>query len=488
MENIHPTSFSEMNLVPALLEGIEGIGFSSPTPIQQQAIPVMLEGKDIIGSAQTGTGKTAAFVIPVINAIMQQPDKVGVKALIISPTRELAMQIDQTIEGLGYFTGVSSCAIYGGNNKNEWDKQMAAIKKNVDIVVATPGRLLMHGSLGYLNFQSVQMLVLDEADKMLDMGFYQDIVRIVGELPENRQTIMFSATMPPKIRELARKVMRTKPVEINLQVSQPAEGIDQQVYVLYENQKIPLIVHLLKNAEIENMVIFSASKLGADEVHKSLTKAGLNTRVIHSDRSQDERLDVLRQFKNKEFPILVATDILSRGIDIDNLSHVVNYNVPHDAEDYVHRIGRTARASKKGTAITFVDPKDQHRFMRIEQFLKREIPKIPLPDFLGEAPVYQPDRQRGRGGNSQHNGGQNRRPNTQNNHSQKPRHPHPQPRKEHPGKPQFQGKPQENRPNPPVQNPPLNDHQGQNAAPPKPYKRPFKKRPKPKGDTPPPTV
>lgn len=379
--------FSDFSLLPELLEGIDSLGFGEPTPIQKAAIPIIMAGKDIIACAQTGTGKTAAYLIPLINRVLEKGNTVGIKALILSPTRELAMQIDQALEGLGYFANVGSVAIFGGNNKNEWDKQMAAIKNGVDVVVATPGRLLQHGSLGYLDFSQLEMLILDEADKMMDMGFHQDILRIVKELPATRQTLMFSATMPPKIREFSKNILRN-PEEVNLKTSKPAEGIDQQVFVCYENQKLGLLESIIKTQEVENMVIFSSSRAKADEIFMKLFQLGYAVNVIHSDRTQDERQSVLREFKNKEFKILVATDILSRGIDIEGLSHVLNFDAPHDPEDYVHRIGRTARANTTGCAITFVGERDQYKFQRVEAFLGRIIEKQPIPAHLGEGPEY----------------------------------------------------------------------------------------------------
>ena len=384
-------TFSDFPLEATLLEGIAAIGFDKPTPIQQAAIPIIVAGKDMIGSAQTGTGKTAAFVIPTLNRIMQMPQTPKVKALIITPTRELALQIDQTIEGLGYFTGVSSLPIYGGNNKMDWDRQIAAIKNGVDIIVATPGRLLMHLSLGYLDFSETEMLILDEADKMLDMGFYNDILRIVKELPEERQALMFSATMPPKMRELARKILKKGAEEVNFKMSKPAENIHQEIFYIEEENKLALLGEIMKAQKVESMIIFAASRVKADGIHANLIKSGYEAKVIHSDKGQDERQQMLLEFKNKQYPILVATDILARGIDIDNLTHVLNFDVPHDPEDYVHRIGRTARAGGSGTAITFVSPREKFRFRPIEQFLGRNLEKWTL-SAEGIVPYVEPPR------------------------------------------------------------------------------------------------
>ncbi|MBX7242480.1 MAG: DEAD/DEAH box helicase [Bacteroidia bacterium] len=389
MEN-NELSFSDFGLDERVLESILGIGYSKPTPVQAAAIPVIMSGSDLLATAQTGTGKTAAFVIPIVDYLMKNEDRKGIRVLIISPTRELAMQIDQAIDGLSYHTGVSSVAIFGGSDKQEFDRQMSAIQRGVDILVATPGRLLQHLNLIYSDFSSVELLVLDEADKMLDMGFYNDIMKIVKEINEKHQTLMFSATMPPKIKEFASKILKPDAQSISFKLSQPAEGATQEVYVVYENQKLPLLLHILKTAEIDSLIIFTSSKLKADEFHALIVKNKINACVFHSDIEQEQRIELMRKFKNKEYKVLVATDILSRGIDIDNLSHVVNVDVPHDAEDYIHRIGRTARSGRTGTAITFVSEKDQRKFASIERLIGKTIPKMEVPEFIGQTPEYSP--------------------------------------------------------------------------------------------------
>lgn len=398
--------FDEFDLDPYLLDSLSSIGYEEATPVQEQAIPVILEGKDLIACAQTGTGKTGAFLIPMIENIMVSGNaNPGTKALIIVPTRELANQIDQNMEALSYFTGVSSVAVYGGSNSKQWDTQKNAIDNGVDVIIATPGRFKMHYKLGYMDLSQVDTVILDEADKMLDMGFYPDIVEIISYLPkENRQTLMFSATMPKKIRVLAKEIMQTKPEEISLALSKPAEGVDQRAYVVYDRQKKDLLRHLLQQEEVDSMIIFASSKLSVDQIAATLRQMGFDARAIHSDREQSERQETLTQFKNKQFPIVVATDVLSRGIDIDSLSHVLNFDVPMDAEDYVHRIGRTARANTTGTAMTFINPDDMYRFGKIEALIEAEVPKHKIPEELGEVPIYSPSG-RGRGGGRRGGGG-----------------------------------------------------------------------------------
>ncbi len=370
--------------------------YQSATPIQEAAIPAILEGKDVIACAQTGTGKTAAYLIPALQIVRQfQPG--AIRALVISPTRELAFQIEQNLQAIGYYSGITSVAVYGGNDSRGWDTQRNAIQGGVDFIIATPGRFLMHLGLGYMDLSQVEIVILDEADKMLDMGFHADIMKIMEQLPKERQTLMFSATMPKKIRQLAHDVLR-EPVEINFNLAKPAAGISQQAYCVYEDQKIPLLQHLIKTREIDSMIIFSSSKLKVDEIHRKLTKLGVEVRAMHSDKEQAERTETLSAFKNKQFKILVGTDVLARGIDVDNLSHVLNFDCPKDAEDYVHRVGRTARASRTGEAITFVDPRDFHRLSRIERLIEAPIPKPEMPEFLGETPVYDPNARPSKGG------------------------------------------------------------------------------------------
>lgn len=370
------------------MEGLDSMGFENATPVQEQAIPVVLANKDLIACAQTGTGKTAAFILPIVHSLMQfdsLPSKPQV--LILVPTRELAIQIDQQIEGLGYFTGISSVAVYGGGSGSDYANEKKALQSGAPIVVATPGRLIAHLNMGYVDFSGLRFLVLDEADRMLDMGFLPDMQRIIAVTNKERQTLMFSATMPDAIRKLARLILKSYE-EINLAVSKPAENVLQGAYMTHENQKIPLIQHLIEGRDLPLVLIFSATKKGVKDIEQHLLKKKLNARAIHSDLTQEERGKVLRDFKHREIQVLVATDIVSRGIDIDNISLVINYNVPGDAEDYVHRVGRTARAEKTGVALTFISEEEIYKFNRIEQFIDTEIRKLPLPAALGEGPTY----------------------------------------------------------------------------------------------------
>ncbi|MFN8396771.1 MAG: DEAD/DEAH box helicase [Bacteroidia bacterium] len=388
--------FSEFDLHDEILMGLQDMGFENATPVQEQAIPIILEGNDLIACAQTGTGKTAAFLIPTIDILDDVPGP-HIKCLILVPTRELAIQIDKECEGLCYHTYVSCFPVYGGNKGgDDFGRQKAAFTQGADIVIATPGRLLQHIGLGYVDLSKVEFLILDEADRMLDMGFIIDIQRIISYLPENRQNLLFSATMPPKIKEFASEILKN-PREISLKVSKPAENITQNAYCVWDEQKVSLVCHLMKEKEIESVIIFASRKTNVDRIAKALKAQGLDVRGMHSDRDQSEREEIINDFKNKKFPVLVATDILSRGIDIDELSHVINYDVPPDPEDYVHRIGRTARADAKGEAITFITEDDMQRFGRIEKLIEREIPKSPLPGGFKEGPVYNP-KLRGRGG------------------------------------------------------------------------------------------
>ncbi len=376
--------------------GLLDMGFESATPVQEMAIPLILDGNDLIACAQTGTGKTAAFLIPVIDILDDVPGK-HIKCLILCPTRELAVQIDKECEGLAYHSYVSSFPVYGGNKGGEdFSRQKSAFTLGADVVVATPGRLLQHIGLGYVDLSKVEFLILDEADRMLDMGFIADIQRIISYLPENRQNLLFSATMPPKIKEFAADILH-KPKEISLKVSKPAEGITQTAYCVHDEQKVPLVCHLMKEKMVESVIIFCSRKNSVDRIVRALISQGLDARGMHSDRDQTERETIVNDFKNKKFPVMVATDIMSRGIDIEGLSHVINYDVPPDPEDYVHRIGRTARADAKGEAITFINEDDMMRFGRIERLIERELPKEALPSGFNEGPVYDP-KSRGRFG------------------------------------------------------------------------------------------
>jgi ATP-dependent RNA helicase RhlE len=374
------------------MEGLYSMGYKQPSPIQQQAIPVILQKHDLIACAQTGTGKTAAYLLPTIHQIIHS-DHRHLNALIIAPTRELAMQIDQQIEGMAYFCGVSSMAVYGGGDGITWEQQKRALKQGADIIIATPGRLIALLQAGDINLKHLQHLILDEADRMLDMGFYDDIMRIIKQLPTERQTLLFSATMPPKMRVLAKSILK-EPKEINIAIAKPAEGINQQAYSVYDAQKEPLLKMILKNEAYQSIIIFSSTKDNVKKLEKDLLRLHFAVKAFHSDLEQPEREELMREFKSKRLRILVGTDVLSRGIDVDGISLVVNYDAPPDPEDYVHRIGRTARAASLGTAITFINEKDQQKFARIEALIGKPVPKIPLPPELGEGPLYQPEIKR----------------------------------------------------------------------------------------------
>jgi ATP-dependent RNA helicase RhlE len=381
-------TFDDFDFEYELLDGLHAMGFDHPTPIQVQAIPVILNNKDLIACAQTGTGKTAAYLLPILNKIIDAPDNIRhLNTLILAPTRELAIQIDQQIEGLGYFTGVSSIAIYGGGDGAAWSQQRKALAEGGNVIIATPGRLIALLQMGEINFKNLQHLILDEADRMLDMGFYDDIIKIISYLPAQRQTLLFSATMPPKIRTLANTILQN-PEQISISVAKPAEGILQQVYMVYDDQKIALLKHILKEGDYPSVIIFASTKDNVKKLNEELKRTRLVAKAFHSDLEQKEREEILREFKSKSLPILIGTDILSRGIDIEGISLVVNFNAPHDPEDYIHRIGRTARAETTGTAITFINDKDLRKLAAIERMIGKEIPKIPLPAALGAAPEY----------------------------------------------------------------------------------------------------
>jgi|TARA_B110001452_G_scaffold164597_1_gene137325 ATP-dependent RNA helicase RhlE len=385
--------FSELGFHPDLLQGIDAIGFESATPIQEQAIPVILAGKDLIGSAQTGTGKTAAFLLPIINDILTKNEPEATKCLIVVPTRELAIQIDQQMQGLSYFTRVNSIAVYGGGDGDLFAQEKKALSEGASVITATPGRLIAHLKMGYVNMESLRFLVLDEADRMLDMGFHQDIQKIISFLPKKRQNLMFSATMPPKMRTLAKEVL-SNPEEINVAVSVPADKIIQVGFVVHDTQKIPMIEHVLSAGNFLSVIVFCSTKDNTKNLTKSLKKLKFSVAEIHSDLDQKERGEVLNLFKAKKLTILVATDILSRGIDIEDIELVINYDVPNDVEDYIHRIGRTARAAAKGVAFTFINEKEQRQFGDIEKFIGRTIDKAEIPVSLGVAPDYNPDQKR----------------------------------------------------------------------------------------------
>ncbi len=385
--------FEELDLEEELLDGLWAMNFRECTPVQELAIPVLLEGNDLIGCAQTGTGKTAAYLLPILNnLVLDKHAHDAIRAVIMVPARELAQQIDQQVEGFAYYLPVSSIAVYGGNDGMVWEQQKKSLDMGVDIVIATPGRLLSYIKLGLIDLSQVKYFILDEADRMLDMGFIDDIMLIIKELPTKRQTMLFSATMPPKIRELAKNIMH-QPKEIRLAVSKPNENIDQSAYICYERQKPELVNILFSSMQTgEKVLIFASSKIKVKEVRRILKRLNLSVIEMHSDLEQAEREKVMLSFKTGKVNILVATDIVSRGIDIDDIALVINYDVPHDPEDYVHRIGRTARAGEKGRAVTFVSEQDQYKFLQIERFLEKEVVKNTLPGKLGDGPPYQPQK------------------------------------------------------------------------------------------------
>ena len=371
--------FTELNLEDSVLDALDAMNFKECTPVQEQTIPVILEGRDLIG-----------YLLPVINQLSKGGYPAdAINCVIMAPTRELAQQIDQQMEGFSYFMPVSSVAIYGGNDGIRFEQEKKGLTLGADVVIATPGRLISHLSLGYVDLSKVSFFILDEADRMLDMGFSDDIMQIAKYLPKERQTIMFSATMPVKIQQLAKTILND-PAEVKIAVSKPADKIIQAAYVCYEGQKLNIIQNLFKEQKPERVIIFASSKLKVKEVAKALKRLNLNVGEMHSDLDQSQRDEIMHEFRNGRISMLVATDIVARGIDIDDIRLVINYDVPHDNEDYVHRIGRTARANNDGCAITFVSETEQTRFKQIENFLGKEIYKLPLPPEVGEAPVYAP--------------------------------------------------------------------------------------------------
>ena len=403
-------TFTDFNFEPTLMEGLTSMGFNNPTPIQQQAIPLINTGKDLIACAQTGTGKTAAFLLPVINHIIKSPGDY-VNTLIIVPTRELAIQIDEALQGFAYFANVSHISIFGGTGGINFEQEKKALTQGANIIIATPGRLLAHLNMGYVKFGDVRHLILDEADRMLDMGFSDDLNKIISFLPKKRQSLLFSATMPPKIRDLAKKILH-EPEQINIAVSKPAAGVLQQAYVVFDAQKIELLKNILQDKKnLSSILIFSSTKDKVKQLERELKRLRFNISAIHSDLEQDERNEVLRNFKNKTLQTLVATDILSRGIDIDSIGLVINYDVPRDAEDYIHRVGRTARAETTGVAVTLINNEDQKKFQRIEQLIGSAIDKLPLPGKLGAGPEYNPaaNAERGKFGKSKFSGNKKKR-------------------------------------------------------------------------------
>ena len=381
--------FDELPLADEVLDALWDMHFDECTPVQEHTIPVILEGRDVISCAQTGTGKTAAFILPLLtNLLYDNHDPNKLNAIIMAPTRELAQQIDQQMEGFGFYVPFSSVAIYGGNDGGAWGTQSTGLQKGADIVIATPGRLLSLMNIYNIDFSGVKYFILDEADRMLDMGFYDDIMAVVNRLPKERQTIMFSATMPANIRKMAKAIMHN-PAEVQIAVSRPPESIKQQAVDIYEAQKTEFLVQKFRSSgvqELKKVIVFGGKKQKVKELARTLRANHIDARAMHSDLEQKERDEVMLDFRNNKVDVLVATDIVSRGIDVDDIPLVINYDVPRDAEDYVHRIGRTARAENKGEAITLVSPEDKHFFNKIERFLQKSIERLPLPASLGAAP------------------------------------------------------------------------------------------------------
>ena len=402
-----PVYFEDLPLSEDVLDALWDMRFEKCTPVQARCIPPLLEGKDLIGIAQTGTGKTAAYLLPMLSVLREQPHpQDAVNCLIMSPTRELAQQIDQALQGFAYYTRTNSVAVYGGNDGIRFEQERKAFAQGADIIVATPGRLISHLQLGNLDLSRTTHIILDEADRMLDMGFFDDIMTIIKQLPAHRQTILFSATMPPEIAKMAREVMH-EPVEIKIAVSKPAEKIDQSIYICRDNDKTPILKHIFSEGKPERVIVFISSKQRVKELNVILKRRGFNCAAMHSDLEQHERDEVMLAFKQRKIDILIATDIVSRGIDIDDIQMVINYDAPRDPEDYVHRIGRTARAGRAGRAITLIGEKDRLSLNKIERLLETKIPRNPLPEGC-KAPEPADDKARGRG---QHSGKSNRRDN-----------------------------------------------------------------------------
>ena len=393
--------FTDFDFEDEVLDALDAMRFEKCTPIQEQTLEPLMEGRDLIGVAQTGTGKTAAYLLPVLNRLCQggYPED-SINCIIMAPTRELAQQIDRQLEGFTYFMNVSSVAVYGGNDGQRYEQELRGMSRGADIIVATPGRLISHINLGNIDLSKVSFFILDEADRMLDMGFYSDIMTIAKQLPKERQTMLFSATMPQEIRKLASDIL-TDPLQITLALAKPADGITQQAYICHEGQKLGIINSIFDNESSERVILFASRKTKVKEISHTLKKHGFNVGEMHSDLSQGERDEIMFQYKSRKIDMIVATDILARGIDIDDIRIVINYDVPRDCDDYIHRIGRTARAGTKGRAITLVNVEDQEYFKRIEDFIEQDVPKMELPAALGEAPAYEPK--------SKKNGGKGRR-------------------------------------------------------------------------------
>ena len=397
--------FDELNISDDLLDALDAMNFEECTPIQEKAIPKILEGHDLMGIAQTGTGKTAAYLLPVLDELSHgNYPQDSVNCIIMAPTRELAQQIDQQVDGFGYYLdGVSSVAVYGGNDGIRFEQERKGLELGADIIIATPGRLISHLNGGHIDLKKVSFFILDEADRMLDMGFYDDIMKIASYLSEERQTIMFSATMPENIQKLAQNILHN-PVEVKIAVSKPAEKIQQTAYVCHDGMKDKIVETILSDKTLDRVILFASSKMKVKELNIMLKRKGFNVGAMHSDLVQREREEIMLAFKNRRISILIATDIVSRGIDIDDIQMVINYDVPRDPEDYVHRIGRTARANRDGQAITLVTPKDWQHLIKIERLIEKEIPKPDLPEGCGEKPEMSKNASKGRRTPGRHGG------------------------------------------------------------------------------------
>lgn len=467
--------FTDFDFEDEVLDALDAMRFEKCTPIQEQTLQPLMEGHDLIGVAQTGTGKTAAYLLPVLNKLCQggYPED-SINCVIMAPTRELAQQIDRQLEGFTYFMNVSSVAVYGGNDGQRYEQELRGMAKGADIIVATPGRLISHINLGNIDLSKVSFFILDEADRMLDMGFCNDIMTIAKQLPKERQTMLFSATMPEEIRKLARDIL-TDPVQITLALAKPADGITQQAYICHEGQKLGIINSIFDNESSERVILFASRKTKVKEISHTLKKHGFNVGEMHSDLSQGERDEIMFQYKSRKIDMIVATDILARGIDIDDIRIVINYDVPRDCDDYIHRIGRTARAGTKGRAITLVNVEDQEYFKRIEDFIEQDVPKMEVPAALGEAPAYEPKgKQKGskarRGTGKEKRSGNDRKRNNRKRSGGKPMG----------GEKPLNAKPTDNRVKPKEAVPVATQHEG--APKPqgeKPKRRPHHRRRKP---------
>ena len=387
--------FTDFDFEDEILDALDAMRFETCTPIQEKTIQPLMEGRDLIGVAQTGTGKTAAYLLPVLNKLCcgGYPEE-AINCIIMAPTRELAQQIDRQLEGFTYFMPVSSVAVYGGNDGQRYEQELRGMSRGADIIVATPGRLISHITLGNIDLSRVSFFILDEADRMLDMGFYNDIMTIAKQLPKERQTMLFSATMPQEIRRLADNILNN-PVHITLSLAKPADGIKQQAYVCYEPQKTAIVKHIFNGEKPERVILFTSRKDKVKDISIALKKQGYNVGEMHSNLTQSERDEIMYRFKSRQTDIIVATDILARGIDIDDIRLVINYDVPRDCDDYIHRVGRTARAGSEGRAVTLISVEDQSYFGKIEDFMEQEVEKLPLPAELGESPEYAPKKDKG---------------------------------------------------------------------------------------------